>query len=280
MKKQYLFLMQILMVLSLILAIGCSDNDKPVVNPPTCSITAPLPNAQFNITDNVPVTVIAESSSGTISEVRLYIDNVEHSVKTTAPYNFTINAGEMAVGTHTLKAVAKDNLGITAEATVNISIIQQTLTVGMSYQGGIIAYLDHTGQHGLIAAPSDLSEGVRWHNGTPVVTGATATAIGTGMSNTDKIIQVQGAGNYAAKLCYDLVLNGYNDWFLPSKDELTKLYENRNVIGGFNTTHLGLYWCSSELNISEAWYMDFSNGHWFGTAKGFSQVRVRAVRAF
>jgi hypothetical protein len=45
------------------------------------------------------------------------------------------------------------------------------------------------------------------------------TVIGTGNTNTNLIVAVQGNGNYAAKICYDLVLNGYSDWFLPSRDE-------------------------------------------------------------
>ena len=118
------------------------------------------------------------------------------------------------------------------------------LTLGQSYQGGKIFYIDSSKQHGLIAAPSDQSEGIQWYNGSFVTTGATGTAIGTGQANTNAIVTAQGPGSYAAKLCDDLVLNGYSDWYLPSKDELNQLYLNETIVGGF--AYDG-YWSSSEF---------------------------------
>ena len=83
------------------------------------------------------------------------------------------------------------------------------LEIGQVYQGGIIAYLDATEKHGLIAAPSDQSAGIQWYNGSEVETGATGTAIGTGKSNTELVVTKQGVGNYAANLCKSLNLGGY-----------------------------------------------------------------------
>jgi hypothetical protein len=57
--------------------------------------------------------------------------------------------------------------------------------------------------------------------------------LGTGNANTNTVVSNQGAGNYAAKLCSDLVLGSYSDWYLPSKDELNKLFLNKTAIGGF-----------------------------------------------
>jgi len=150
------------------------------------------------------------------------------------------------------------------------------LQVGQSYQGGIIAYVDDTGKHGLIAAPEDQSPGILWWNGSFIVTGATGTMIGTGKENTAKIVQAQGQGNYAAKLCADLVLDGYSDWFLPSFNELDVLYRNRDAIGMFSS---GVYWSSSELNSNYAWYQTFSGGGQGSNGKE-NTGRVRAVRAF
>lgn len=148
--------------------------------------------------------------------------------------------------------------------------------VGSLYQGGIVFYVDATGEHGLIAAPEDQSTGIRWDNGSSVATEATGTAIGTGQSNTAKIIQAQGEGNYAAKLCDDLVLNGYDDWFLPSKDELNELYKNKTMIGGFTDR----YWSSSEGNSNTAWCQNFYTGaRDYSDDKGYP-YGVRAVRAF
>ena len=91
---------------------------------PTCTITSPQNNAQFSTGENVTVTVVAEDVDGTIAEVQLYVDNAGHSTKTAFPYNFTVNAGELSAGTHTLRAVAKDDQGAQGESTVNITVNQ------------------------------------------------------------------------------------------------------------------------------------------------------------
>ena len=160
-----------------------------------------------------------------------------------------------------------------------------TLTVGSSYGGGKIAYLLQSGdpgydpsvQHGLIASTSDQSTGVQWYNGSNTITYATGTAIGSGLSNTMAIIANQGAGTYAATVARGYNIAGYTDWYLPSKDELNKLYINKDTIGGFATG--GSYWSSSEYTTGSAWYQIFSSGLQFGYFKNLTTY-VRAVRAF
>jgi hypothetical protein len=75
-------------------------------------------------------------------------------------------------------------------------------------------------------------------------------------------------------------LNGYDDWYLPSKDELSKLYSNRDAVGGFET---GGYWSSSENSHFNAYYFYFyygeANKYGFFDDKSYAK-RVRAVRAF
>jgi hypothetical protein len=63
----------------------------------------------------------------------------------------------------------------------------------------------------LIAATADQNTGIQRYNGSYVATGATGTAIGTGQANTTAIVEKQGAGSYAAKLCHGLTDGGYND---------------------------------------------------------------------
>jgi hypothetical protein len=159
-----------------------------------------------------------------------------------------------------------------------------TLSVGDSYMGGKVAYILMSSdpgynadvQHGIIAAPSDQSAGIMWWNGSSSVTGATAISLGTGNANTQTIVTSQGAGNYAAKLCSDLVLGGYSDWYLPSKDELFILYTNRLLIGGFASSS---YWSSSEVSTGSAFQHGFSSGMQGSGGKGFL-ANVRAVRSF
>ena len=154
--------------------------------------------------------------------------------------------------------------------------------VGDSYKGGVIAYILQTGDpgyiagefHGLIAAPSDQSAGAAWGcQGTSI---ATSTALGTGQSNTTHIVNGCSTAGIAARICSDLVLNGYSDWYLPSKDELNKLYLNQDAIGGFSTDG---YWSSSEYSSERSWTQGFLNGS-LGHGNKPSLYLVRAVRSF
>jgi len=159
-----------------------------------------------------------------------------------------------------------------------------TIAIGESYQGGKIAYILQAGnigydanvQHGLIAAPSDQLTQAEWGCLGTVITGADGTAIGTGAQNTIDIINGCGTLGIAARLCGDLVLGGYSDWYLPSKDELNQLCINRDVIGGF--TNDG-YQCSSETNDGYVWVQSFTNGYQTTDDKGDTRY-VRAVRSF
>ena len=158
------------------------------------------------------------------------------------------------------------------------------IAVGDYYQGGKIAYIFVSGDpgyvagqiHGLIAATSDQSTGLQWYNGSNVTTGATSQSIGSGNANTNTIVSVQGSGSYAAKLCADLSLGGYSDWYLPSFNELYKLYINRSYIGGFEST---TYWTSSEYDLTQARFVDFMGGPSMYTNKS-AACNVRAVRTF
>lgn len=146
--------------------------------------------------------------------------------------------------------------------------------------GGLIFYdkgAKSDGWEYLEAAPSDQSAGIQWYNGTSVSTGATGTAIGTGRSNTDKIVSAQGSGSYAAEVCADLTLHGYSDWFLPSKDELHLMEMEKGTIGGFASA--AYYWSSSDYSFTTAWYEYFDNAYQHYQVKSYS-YRVRAVRAF
>ena len=162
-----------------------------------------------------------------------------------------------------------------------------TPTIGEAYQGGKVAYVlqsvdpgyDATTPHGLIAAISDQSSGIIWYNGDYIVTGATGAAIGTGLSNSNIIIATQGATatSYAAGLAKSYTGGGYHDWYLPSKDELNKLFVNKDAIGGFSSYLF--YWSSTEYVYYQAWVQSFYSGDHAYANKGNSYY-VRAIRSF
>lgn len=162
-----------------------------------------------------------------------------------------------------------------------------SLNIGDSYQGGKVAYLlvsgdpgyDANTQHGLIASTSDQSTGIRWYNGANTTTGATGTAIGTGLSNTNTIITSQGATatSYAAGIARAYTGGGYTDWFLPSKDELYKVYLNRSSIGSYTWY---FYWTSSEAGNNIAWLQNFDGSGYQGFTGKDATAYVRAIRSF
>jgi len=157
------------------------------------------------------------------------------------------------------------------------------LVVGQSYKGGYIAYILQQGdlgydvnvQHGLIAALSDQGTTAWGCAGTPI--DGTSTILGAGQTNTTAIVNGCSTAGIAARLCNDLVMGGYSDWYLPSKDELSKLYINKYLIGGFANFY---YWSSSEYYYQVVWTQNFGNGSQTGHYKSDIINYVRAVRSF
>jgi hypothetical protein len=89
---------------------------------------------------------------------------------------------------------------------------------------------------------------------------------------------METATSYAAGLARAYAGGGYTDWYLPSKDELNKLYLNRVAIGGFAANN---YWSSTEFGNDRAWRQNFSSGSGYQSdyLKNFT-FYVRAIRAF
>lgn len=120
----------------------------------------------------------------------------------------------------------------------------------------------------------------------------TGTAIGSGERNTELLVNAMGSSaysygsgsdrtdEYAAKLCSDLVYNGFDDWFLPSREELYLMFESLGKVrlGGFADSN---YWSSSEHGVyaDSAVYLSFYNGLGNSDTRRY-KYRVRAVRAF
>ena len=177
--------------------------------------------------------------------------------------------------TYYVRAFASNSAGTAYGNEQIFTTTNNLFAIGQSYQGGIIAYIDSSGIHGLIAAPSDQGS-AQWGCYGTLISGADGIAIGTGAQNTIDIMTGCSTAGIAARLCGDLVLGGYSDWYLPSKDELNQLYLNRVAIGGFASNY---YWSSTEFGSNYAWEQNFYYGSQGYTNKNYLS-NVRAVRAF
>jgi hypothetical protein len=195
------------------------------------------------------------------------------------------------------KLTAGTNVTITGSGTtaspyvVNASSGSATHYVGELYGGGVVFWVDHTGQHGLITSMIDLSTAQAWSDVTDVAIGTTNDWDGN--SNTTAIIGQAGHNSSAAKLCDDYTnadygTGTYSDWYLPSRGELNDLWNSLKAVqkaldsdGNTSTTPLSItpYWLSSEYNDTNAWAFTFGLGYADYGGK-YGTGYVRAVRAF
>ena len=153
-------------------------------------------------------------------------------------------------------------------------------SIGMEAEGGIVFYVDETGQHGLVAALEDLEGTYEWGClGTSVSGG---TVIGTGYQNTLNIVSGCSTTPIAASEALAYESEGYSDWFLPSLDELLEMYNTigqgaGHNIGGFESLD---YWSSSQSwSGSSAYLVGFGWDDAATTSKD-SVFRVRPIRSF
>ena len=142
--------------------------------------------------------------------------------------------------------------------------------------GGIVFYDKGNSSGGwryLEAWTADESGRHQWMTN-QLSTPGTSTAIGSGYRNT--YTAMSGIQHPVAQLAINARHGGFSDWFLPSRDELDMMYQQRDLIGGFDSVW---YWSSSEDNRYSAWFQLFSNGSQSIQTK-VDRLLVRLVRAF
>jgi hypothetical protein len=94
------------------------------------------------------------------------------------------------------------------------------------------------------------------------------------------------AGNH----CLDYRGGGFDDWYMPARDELAAIYQNLGLdksppadfqsgaAQAFASAVDSFYWCSTQYSSDDAWYRRFSDGFESFTSKRRTTRRVRPVR--
>ena len=247
-----------------------------IICTPVSSITQTSAMSGGNVISNGGASVISRGvcwsmqQNPTISDLKT-IDGLGNGA-----FNSQIT-GLSPYTTYFLRAYATNIVGTAYSNEITFSTQGiSSLYIGQAFEGGVIFYIDSTGQHGLISASADQISGISWGCYNTQISGSFATSVGTGMINTVSIINGCGESGIAARICYNLQLNGYNDWYLPSKDELNLLYQKKEQIGNFQNSY---YWSSSEYSSNEAWEQNFSTGNQLIYGK-YDPISVRAIRTF
>lgn len=154
--------------------------------------------------------------------------------------------------------------------------------IGQMHQGGIVFWLDGKGG-GLVVAP----DGWNGKEGEPQARfGCTeirikgmAEGVGAGKTNTRLILeQCPDKEPTAARIASDAVINGFDDWYLPSKEEMKLLYDALHVTG-LQKLRYDFYWTSTQSSGLMAWSFSFAKGIAYSYDKMDSD-HVRPIRRF
>ncbi|MFZ4520788.1 MAG: DUF1566 domain-containing protein [Bacteroidales bacterium] len=160
--------------------------------------------------------------------------------------------------------------------------------IGELFGGGIVFWVDNTGQHGLIVSLTDLSSSVQWSS---VLTNTGAVSTWNGSANSALIVSV----SFAEQLCDSYVNSAnyntgiFSDWYLPAIDQLSLIWHSRyilnkniesapapkNVLGTS-----AYYWSSTELTYQYAWSYAFAAGLASSSFVKSTYAYTRAVREF
>ncbi|MFI9004411.1 glycoside hydrolase family 48 protein [Streptomyces sp. NPDC053541] len=216
--------------------------------PPVAVLTSPAPGAVYTQGDPVPLAATAAAADGaTVSKVEFYSDTTLLGTDTTAP--FTLSAGSLAAGTHSLYAKAYDSLGATGEsAPVGITVAAGAALVAtpaqLSVRQGTSGTFDlklstqpaanvtvsvarTSGVTGLTASPATLTfTPANWNTAQKVTVTAAATGTGTAVftatapgHTTAEVTVAQLAANstYEARFLdlYGKITNSANGYFSP-----------------------------------------------------------------
>ena len=278
------FIKNIIIVLSIILLLfGCSSTS------PTRTATVSFTLRTVDVESVVGATISLVNANG----------NSDH-IYTKVADGHTVSIPDVVYGFYTIEIALNNyethryyNFHI-AESTVQKDIVfspERGLNVGdLGPAGGIIFYVKSAVSEGwryLEAAPHSSEFSSEW-GGFNIIVDGLSTAVGAGKRNTELIVET--VVNSAALRCKGLDTGGFNDWFLPSTEELNLMYTNLRAkgLGDFGQGPSSIpelnwfYWSSSQpVQSPEAGAIvrDFRNNEQTSHLK-YKSFRVRAIRSF
>lgn len=233
----------------------------------------------------ITYTLISESVEGALAvDASTGVLTVKDPLLFNYEYNTTITA--------VVEASNGSNDEISNVTITLTDVYEIPANIGDHRDGGVVFWVDpNDAGKGLVCSVSDQStSSAEWGcyslTSPTTIGGADGTTIGTGAQNTMDIIAGCSSAGTAADICDNLSLNGFTDWFLPSKDEAIEMYNNiaainatASVNGGADFDTGVLYWTSSEFDADRAYDIYFFNGVSEATLK-LNYFSVRAIRAF
>tara|TARA_R110002153_G_scaffold230464_1_gene383669 strand:+ start:871 stop:1707 length:837 start_codon:yes stop_codon:yes gene_type:complete len=278
--------MKKLLLLSALLIFACSSDDS------TSDYSSDIPDDNY---DNLaPVITILGDALVTIIRGETYndagataIDDVDGDLTSSIVINSNLDTANL--GIYNIEYTVSDLAGNTAVSFRQVTVVEDTtatINIGDYIEGGVVFWIDPTDEtHGLVCACLNYpNEG--WGQSGALI-GNTSTSLGSGSSNTDKIIEAGGANAWGAAQQARTPRRGYDDWFLPSKDELNELVGNAEIVSDscYELFEQGIiyesYWSSSEYDIGNAWGQTV-NGSTNGIQKDnfVSSTKSHPVRSF
>jgi hypothetical protein len=199
-------------------------------------------------------------------------------------------------------------------ATVAAPVIGSAIGGGF-YAGQISTTANSVATHYLVVGPQSTAQNssLRWKNANTSTPGADS-AINGPQNTADMVADGNSTVYPAAHFCNDLVIGGFDDWYMPSRNELEVCYFNLKPTTLSNSTSSGIninavpsrgsnytsgtpaqtssaafqtggaqaftatdYWSSTEGSASNAWSIGFNVGDQNQYSKD-SSVYVRAIR--
>ena len=155
---------------------------------------------------------------------------------------------------------------------------------GLEYGGGFVFHVDELSGEFLVARDFSSIGDVAWGDVFDLSTGA---AIGDGLENTQLIVDgnandnsqegiEHGSDDYAFKIVLDLEFEGFDDWFVPSKDSVEAIYNNVHSAGIGDFEESLIYWTSTKEGYFP-YIIAFNFESWGGQAFAGSCIEANGL---